>query len=608
MYYNSMLKVLPSHISNLIAAGEVVQRPASVVKELMENSVDAGAENITVVISDSGRTLIQVIDDGCGMSEEDARLCFTRHATSKIASADDLHSILTYGFRGEALPSIAAVSEVSLKTRKRGEEIGTEVVYAESGLVSQEATSCPEGTNISVRNIFYNVPARRKFLKTDAAELRQIVAEFCRVALCHYEVSMRLVHNRKDIFNLKGAKSVKQRILEISGKELAKELVDLRTDTSVVSISGFIGKPEGARKNAAHQYFFVNGRYFKSPYLHKAIMKGYEKLVPDGYSPSYFIFFETNPENIDVNIHPAKTEIKFEDDSMVFQILNASVRESLGMNSLGPSIDFDMEGAPEIPIPQKPNIYTPPPKIDFDPLFNPFDTIPMKGSTPINTNDQPMYGETIHSYTPKPEPEVEGYGEVFEEKIAQTRNILQVQGKYLITTVKSGLLLIHISRAKERILYERYIKSLDDCTPLAQESLFPTTLEMDAISYSLLEEYRGLRHKIGFDISFVSPTEISVNGLPGGYSTDIPSIRSSVDELIILLSDFGRDALTRADGRHEVALSLAKSGAKGASIQLSNLEAQLLIDSLFACTEPDRTPDGRACMTIITTDDLDKKL
>ena len=285
-----MLKVLPSHISNLIAAGEVVQRPSSVVKELIENSIDAGAENITVVISDSGRTLIQVIDDGCGMSDDDARLCFSRHATSKISKAEDLNSILTYGFRGEALPSIAAVAEVTLKTRKRGEEIGTEVVFSESGMISQEPSSCPEGTNISVRNIFYNVPARRKFLKSDASEFRQIVSEFCRVALCHYEVSMRLVHNKKDIYILKGARNVKQRILEISGKELIKELVDLKTDTSMVSISGFIGKPEDARKNAAHQYFFVNGRFFKSPYLHKAVQKAYEKLVPEGYSPSYFIF------------------------------------------------------------------------------------------------------------------------------------------------------------------------------------------------------------------------------------------------------------------------------------------------------------------------------
>lgn len=603
-----MLKVLPSHISNLIAAGEVVQRPSSVVKELVENAIDAGAENISVIISDSGRTLIQVIDDGCGMSAEDAKLCFSRHATSKIAAAEDLNSILTYGFRGEALPSIAAVSEVSLKTRKRGEEIGTEVVFAESGFVSQNAVSCPEGTNISVRNIFYNVPARRKFLKTDASEYRQIVAEFCRIALCHYEVSMKLVHNKKDHFNLRGARNVKQRILEISGKELIKELVDLKTDTSVVSISGFIGKPEDARKNAAHQYFFVNGRYFKSPYLHKAVQKAYEKIVPEGHSPSYFIFFEIDPGSIDINIHPSKTEVKFEDESIIFQILNAAVRESLGMNSLGPSIDFDMEGAPEIPIPQKQGIYTPPPKIDFNPLFNPFDTIPMKGSTPVAEFDTSSPAVGPQGYSHHTEREVDGYGEVFEEKIAQTRSILQVQGKYLLTTVKSGLLLIHIRRAQERILYDRYIKTLDDCTPMAQESLFPTSLELDAISYSLLEEAQDLMPKLGFDISFLPHSTISVNGLPSGYSTDIPSVKNSIDELVVLLSEHGREALLRADGRHDIALSMARTGANGPNVQYSGLEAQLLIDSLFACAEPDRTPDGKICMSIISTDELDKKL
>lgn len=603
-----MLKVLPTHISNLIAAGEVVQRPASVVKELMENAVDAGAENISVIISDSGRTLIQVIDDGCGMSKEDARLCFSRHATSKIASAEDLHSILTYGFRGEALPSIAAVSEVSLKTRKRGEDVGTEVIFAESGLLSQEAVSIPEGTNISVRNIFYNVPARRKFLKSDASEFRQIVSEFCRIALCHYEVSMKLTHNKKEIYILKGAKNVKQRILEISGKELIKELVDIRTETSVVSISGFIGKPEDARKNAAHQYFFVNGRFFKSPYLHKAVQKAYEKLVPEGYSPSYFLFFEIDPGCIDINIHPSKTEVKFEDESMIFQILNAAVRESLGMNSLGPSIDFDMEGVPEIPVPHRQGVYTPPPKIDFDPLFNPFDTIPMKGSTPIKESEQATIKMAAHTYPQATGNEVEGYGEVFEEKAALARSVLQIQGKYLLTTVKSGLLLIHISRAKERILYEQYLKTLDECIPMAQESLFPTTIELDAISYSILDEAQDLLPRIGFDISFIPPSTISVNGLPGGYSTDIPSVKGSIDELVVLLSEHGRDALSKADGRHEVALSLAKSGSRGSAIQLSSLEAQLLIDSLFACTEPERTPDGRICMSIITTEDLDKKL
>lgn len=594
-----MLKVLPSHISNLIAAGEVVQRPASVVKELMENSIDAGAENISVVILDSGRTLIQVIDDGCGMSSDDARLCFSRHATSKITKAEDLHSILTYGFRGEALPSIAAVSEVTLKTRKKEDEAGTEVVFAESGLVSQSEVALPVGTNISVRNIFYNVPARRKFLKSEAAEFRQIVSEFCRVAISHYEVGFKLTHNKKEMYNLRGSRNVKQRILELTGKEFIKELVDIRTDTSMISISGFIGKPEDARKNAVHQYFFVNGRYFKSPYLHKAIQKGYENLIPEGYSPSYFIFFEIDPSNIDINIHPAKTEVKFEDESAIFQILNAAIRESLGMNSLGPSIDFDMEGVPEIPVSRK-GVYNPPPKIDFDPLFNPFDSIPI--SAPHNSS--PKHTE----YHFKEEADVQGYGEVFEDNLSTNGSTIIVQRKYIVTTVKSGLLLINIRRAKERIMYERYLKALDDCTPIAQEVLFPVTYNLDPISFSVIEEALDKIEQLGFSISLTHPDTISVNGVPDGYSTDIPSVKKCIDELVVTLTEHGVDALSKADHRHKIALSLAKSGAAGYIDLSSKLEAQLLIDSLFACSEPDRTPENKMCMKIITIDDLDKIL
>lgn len=600
-----MIKVLPTHISNLIAAGEVVQRPSSVVKELMENSIDAGAENISVIISDSGRTLIQVIDDGVGMSEEEAKLSFSRHATSKISSAEDLQSILTYGFRGEALPSIASVAEVSLKTKKRDMEIGTEVVMAESNFISQEAVSCADGTNISVRNIFYNLPARRKFLKTDAAEFRQIVSEFCRIALCHYEVSMKLIHNKREIFVLKGTQNLKQRISEVAGKEILKELVDIKTETSIVSISGFIGKPECVRKNGVNQYFFVNGRFFKSPYLHKAITKGYEKLILDGYTPSYFIFMEIDPTQIDINIHPSKTEVKFEEDSMVFEILHAAVRESLGMNGLGPTIDFNMEGSPEIPIPNKAGVYTPPPKIDFNPLFNPFDQAPVTTEYPIKEHrETPLGNYQIEREQTK---SVDGYGEIFEERMYDSRAFLQIQGKYLITPVKSGLLLINIHRAKERVLYEKYLKKLDDYTPLPQENLFPTVIEYDTISYSVLEEAKEFLPQIGFDIEFCPPASITVKGVPEGYSIDVPSVKASIDELISTLSTFGLNGLTKADTRHDLAVSLSKTGARGALKPLSHIEAQVLIDSLFSCADAERTPDGRTCMSILSVDELEKK-
>lgn len=587
-----MLKILPSHISNLIAAGEVVQRPASVVKELVENAIDAGAINIAILIADAGRTLIQVIDDGCGMTPEEAKLCFARHATSKISEAEDLHSILTYGFRGEALASIAAVAEVTLKTCKRGAETGTEVRFAESAFVSQGEVSAPVGCNIAVRNLFYNVPARRKFLKSEASEFRQIISEFCRIALCHPEVAFRLSHNKRDVFILPPVQNIKERILEISGRELIKELVDLKTDTSIVSLSGFIGKPEDSRKNPSNQYFFVNGRYFRSPYLNKAIMKAYEKLIPQGYAPAYFIFFEVNPSTIDVNIHPAKTEVKFEDESAVFEILNAAVRESLGMNALGgPSIDFDMEGVPDIP-PARKGVYTPPPKMDYDPLFNPFDTDRKKNE---------------RKYEP-PSDTVDGYGEFFEEKFSNGKNIIQVQGKYLITTVKSGMLVVNMQRARERILYERFLKSLDESTPITQETLFPQVIELDPLSYSVLMDDPKRLSVLGFDITSFGVSTIAVNGLPDGYPTDIESAKRAIDELIETLSESGSDSLAKAEERHRIAAAMAKSGSSGPSQNISNLEAQLLVDSLFACNEPDRTPRGLATMTIITTDELDKKL
>ena len=583
-----MLKVLPSHISNLIAAGEVVQRPASVVKELVENAIDAGAINISINIEDAGRTLIQVIDDGCGMTEEEAKLCFARHATSKISEAEDLHSILTYGFRGEALASIAAVSEVSLKTKKRNVETGTEVRFAESNFVSQETISISEGTNISVRNLFYNVPARRKFLKSDNAEFRNIISEFSRIALCHPEEALKLIHNKKDIYVLRPVQNIKQRVLEICGREVIKELVDVKADSSIVCLSGFVGKPEDVKKTAGNQYFFVNGRFFRSPYLNKAILKAYNKLIPEGSFPAYFIFFEINPGNIDVNIHPAKTEVKFEDEPAVFEILNAAVREALGMNSLGPSIDFDMEGVPDIP-PARKGLYVPPPKENYDPLFNPFDSPREETSYKKNESSQ-----------------VDGYGEVFEEQHTSGKNLLQIQGKYIVTPVKSGLLLINIKRAKERIFYERYLKSLDDNTPITQETLFPHTMELDLSLIQAYEHFDKL-HLLGFDITSFGPLTIAINGLPDGYSTDIQSTEKSIEDLITILSEETSEDFLRADGRNRVAISMAKSAASGFMGDMSNIEAQLLVDSLFACTQPERTPEGKICMDIITVEELNKR-
>ena len=366
----------------MIAAGEVVQRPASVVKELMENAVDAGATQVDVVVTDSGRTLIQVIDNGSGMSPSDAVLCFERHATSKITSAADLERIVTYGFRGEALASIAAVSQVTLRTRRVEDETGTQVVIGGDGDVKTSSVSAPSGSNFAVRNLFYNTPARRKFLKSDQVEFKHIVEEFTRVAVPRPEIGFSLTHNGKQIYVLKPAKSLKFRILDLMGRTVVGEVVDIFADTAVVQVSGFIGRPESARRVPGNQYFFVGGRYFRSPYLHKAVMKAYEEFVPEGFTPAYFIFLEVDPQAVDVNIHPTKTEIKFEDDNVIFQVISACVREALGRNSFGASLDFNREGAVELP--------------QLGQSFDEYKAGSLSPATPPDPDFNPVHSEFFH--------------------------------------------------------------------------------------------------------------------------------------------------------------------------------------------------------------------
>ena len=599
-----MLRILPSNISNLIAAGEVVQRPASAVKELLENAVDAGAGNISVIIEDSGKTLIQVIDDGCGMTPEEARLCFERHATSKISEASDLSSITTYGFRGEALPSIAAVAEVTLRTRKRGSETGSETVFTPSGFSGQEEAAMPEGTNIAVRNIFYSLPARRKFLKSDSTEFRQIVSEFSHVALCRPEISVRLVHNGKDIYNLKKANTLKQRILEIEGKDMVKELIDVRTSTRIINISGFIGNPSDARKSAGNQFFFVNGRYFRSSYFHKAVMKAYDKLIPEGAYPSYYIFFETTPENIDVNIHPAKTEVKFENETEIFEILTAAVKESLGRNSFIPTIDFDHDTLPDIPAPSRFN-YTgsysrPQPS---RPQHIPYETI-LPDTRPSRHYSAIEPAET-------PSAAVNGYGEIFADSGASSSGsgILQISGRYLVTTLRSGMMIVDIRRARERILYEKYLRQLDNSAPISHQVLFPCVIQLSPEKYSLLTENREQLRLLGFDIGPQEENSISVNGLPEEFGTDESSVRTAIDGLLASLMESGSIDLIRADNREAMARRLAGAAAASAGNgRLSADEARLLVDSLFSCAEPETSPGGKRCMSVLTEEDIERIL
>jgi len=589
-----MLQVLPQNISNLIAAGEVVSRPASVVKELVENAVDAGAKSVSVTVLDAGKTLIQVIDDGCGMTPDEAVLCFERHATSKIASAEDLQRILTYGFRGEALASIAAVAEVTLKTRRPEDEVGTQVDIAESKPAQRRPVAAPSGSQFAVRNLFFNVPARRKFLKSDNTELRAIIQEFVRIALIRPEVAFKLISNGKEIHNLRPAATRKKRILDIFGMNLAKELVEVKVDTSLVRLSGYIGNPEDARKGAGNQFFFVNGRYFRSPFFHKAVCKPYEKLVPEDCTPAYFLFLETDPERVDVNIHPAKTEVKFEDEGMIFEILVAAVREALGKNDFTPSIDFDTKGAPEIPIfgldkgASHPDggSWQRPPRIDYSPLFNPFDE-------PVSRPEAPVI------------PPTPGYGRLFEEESAAAVNaVLVLQRRYIVTPVKSGLMVIDIRRARERIFYERYLEKIAEQQPVRQQSLFPVTVKLSAEDYLAVLEQPDLVARLGFDIQDFGANTVVVNALPEGYDTGEESVRRSIDDLIAAL----KDDTSLEDQHHLLAAKMAGSAAASGPGSLHATEAQLLVDQLFACREPKLTPDGRRCLTILTLEELEKKL
>ncbi len=596
----------------MIAAGEVVQRPASVVKELMENAVDAGADQITVVIRDSGRTLIQVIDNGCGMSPDQAVLCFERHATSKLQSAEDLQNIMTFGFRGEALASIAAVAEVTLKTRREEDEVGCQVDFADSQHLATNETATPRGANFSVRNLFYNVPARRKFLKSDNVEFKHIVSEFIKIALTRPEIGFTLTHNGKDVYVLRPAKSLKFRIQDVLGPNIANEVVDIHTETSIADIHGFIGRPDAARKGLGNQYFFVNGRYFRSPYLHKAVMKAYENLVPDGFTPTYLIYLEIDPGTIDVNIHPTKTEIKFEDDNVLFQVLYACVKESLGKNSFGESIDFDREGVPEIPAFSK-NFdefrTIREPQTGADSSFNPFDNdgFPNADWTQAaNGFDSARKEHSGNGYIPT---DIIGkrddYGKLFEDKIAPSKSVLVLQGKYIITTGRSGLMAINISRAMERILYERFLDAMSKNEHVTQTALFPVTVQVGVENMYVFSEYADLLSGLGFDIAPFGVDTIVVNGVPEGYSAESGKVQTMIGDLLLILSE-DHTAL------HEMmtanmASHFARLGALSGDPVTNPMEAQRLIDQLFACENAEYTSTGRRIMSLIPIDEIDKK-
>ena len=614
----------------MIAAGEVVQRPASVVKELVENAVDAGADQVTVVIQDSGRTLVQVIDNGCGMSPDQAVLCFERHATSKLHSAEDLHNILTFGFRGEALASIAAVAEVTLKTRREEDEVGCQVDFADSQHLATNEISTPRGANFSVRNLFYNVPARRKFLKSDSVEFKHIVTEFIRVALTRPDVGFTLTHNGKDVYVLRPAKSMKFRIQDVLGAAVANDLVDVQAQTSIVTVGGFVGRPASARKALGNQYLFVNGRFFKSPYLHKAVMKAYENLVPEGVTPTYLLYLDIDPQAIDVNIHPTKTEIKFEDDSVVFQIVYACIKEALGKNSFGDSIDFDREGLPELPaLSRNFDEFRPVSSLptNTDPSFNPFDNdgYPSEQSPYSNSVGKAPFGDPMIDFTPvenswdAPERAFnagasytshaverrDDYGKLFEDKLAPTKSLLVIQGKYIMTTSRSGLMAINIQRAMERIMYDRFLEALSKNAHVTQTALFPVSVQVGVENMCLLEEHSQMLSALGFDIAPFGTDTIVVNGVPEGYSVEAGKVQSMIGDLLLVLSE-DHNALPEMMTAN-MAARFARLGAFNGDSISNPAEAQRLIDALFACENAEYTSTGKRVISIIPLDELEKR-
>ena len=611
---SDIIQLLPDSVANQIAAGEVIQRPASVVKELVENSVDAGAKNIDVAVVDAGRTSIQVIDDGKGMSETDARLAFERHATSKIRHAEDLFNLHTNGFRGEALASIAAVAQVVLKSRQEGEEVGTQLSISGSRFEGQEACSSSVGSVFSVNNLFYNVPARRKFLKSNSTELNNILTAFERIVLVNPQIAFTLHSNNTELFNLK-AGNLRQRIIDVFGKRINQDLLPVNVETTMCKISGFVGKPESARKKGAHQFFFVNGRYMKHPYFNKAVMTAYDRLVPQGEQVPYFLYFDVNPNDIDVNIHPTKTEIKFENEQAIWQILMAAVKESIGMFNDVPSIDFDTEDKPDIPV-YNPDVVSSAsaPKISLNPHYNPFKSSPSSGKPtavkPVDEQWEQLY-EGLNN-----QDSVEREADIFESEseteINTSQSILaekspahyQYKGKYVMTAVKSGLMIIDQHRAHVRVLYERYLEQIQQQTSHSQKVLFPEVLQFPVSDEVILEKLLPEMSKMGFELDNLGGGSYAVNAIPTGLDGVNPL--HLVQDMVFSAKEKGVKALDEV--HQSLALTLARNAAIPQGQVLSNEEMETLVNDLFACSNVNYTPDGKNVLCILKQQEIEHLL
>ena len=607
---SDIIQLLPDSVANQIAAGEVIQRPASVIKELVENAVDAGAKSVHVVVVDAGRTLIQVVDDGSGMSETDARLAFERHATSKIRKADDLFSLHTMGFRGEALPSIAAVAQVQLTTRTVHEDIGTRLTLQGSKTVSQEPVACPVGSNFKVENLFFNVPARRKFLKSNATELNNILTAFQRIVLVYPDIAFSLHSNGQELLTLRSG-TLRQRIADVFGHKLSADLLPIEVDTTLCRITGFVGKPEAARKKGGLDHFFVNGRYMRHPYFHKAVMSAYERLVPEGQAVPYFVYFDVPPSDIDVNIHPTKTEIKFENEQGIWQILSAAVKDALGRFCDVPSIDFDTEGRPDIPVfnPHQDRVEAP--RVQYNPDYNPF------RSNGTNRKSQGMGGDWQQLYdaalSPRPSQDHTSlFPDTFDADVPADQTLIaekspvhyQYKGRYIMTAVKSGLMIIDQRRADIRIRYERNLQRMTQHKPDTQRLLFPEVVQLPPSDDVLLQQYLPLLQAMGFDLQSLGGGSYAIGGIPSGFEDMNPV--TLVNGLLADITDSG--AVAPEQLHATLALSLARHAAVEPGQVLSNEEMERMVNELFACQNVNYTPDGRAILCILPQSDIEQLL
>jgi DNA mismatch repair protein MutL len=610
-----IIQLLPDSVANQIAAGEVVQRPASAVKELVENAIDAGADKIQLILKDAGKTLVQVIDNGCGMSLTDARMSFERHATSKIRKAEDLFAIRTMGFRGEAMASIAAIAQVELKTRRHEDELGTCILIEGSEVISQQACSANPGTSICVKNLFYNTPARRNFLKSNPVEMRHIVEEFQRIALANPGVFFTLHHDGQEVYHLPGS-GLKQRIVHLFGNNYNQRLVPVEEDTSIIKLRGFVGKPEFARRTRGEQFFFVNNRFIRDGYLNHAVLTAFEELLPDESYPLYVLFIEIDPAKIDINVHPTKTEIKYQDEKSIYAIIRSAVKRSLGRYNITPSLDFDQENSIEHLITSKPLEQIVQPTISFNPDFNPFAPELKKSEREIpflrNAGDYqraaiPQNWDTLYEISKKQETSqhqihAEKTIPVDEQEVSKPgeRQLFQIHNRFILSQIKSGFMVINQQAAHERVLYERFLQQLENHSGTSQQSLFPQSVTLQGSDFVLLKELLPDIRALGFDIREFGKNTVVVEGIPA----DLSNVAEHA-LLEHLLEGFKNNlAILKLDKRDNLARSLARNGAIKAGTKLSLEEMNLLIDQLFACQMPNIALNGKPVISTFSLSEL----